>query len=93
MKEYKKRIADDLLKRKLSGKGAVLVQGPKWCGKTTTAKQVAGSVLNLGNTSVLDDALETFMSGRPCVFALPRRVAAVYLYEGRHCVGSGKRLL
>ena len=33
MKEYKKRIADELLERKLKGKGAVLIEGPKWCGK------------------------------------------------------------
>lgn len=45
MKSYKKRIADDILKRKLEGKGAVLIEGPKWCGKTTTAEQVAGSIL------------------------------------------------
>ena len=45
MKEYKKRIADELLERKLKGKGAVLVEGPKWCGKTTTAEQVSGSIL------------------------------------------------
>ena len=45
MKEYKKRIADDILKRKLEGKGAVLIEGPKWCGKTTTAEQLAASVL------------------------------------------------
>lgn len=45
MKEYKKRIADELLKRKLKGKGAVLIQGPKWCGKTTTAEQVSNSKL------------------------------------------------
>jgi len=45
MKEYKKRIADDILKRKLEGKGAVLIEGPKWCGKTTTAEQIAASVL------------------------------------------------
>lgn len=45
MKAYKKRIADDILKRKLEGKGAVLIEGPKWCGKTTTAEQVAASVL------------------------------------------------
>lgn len=43
MKAYKKRIADELLKRKLRAKGAVLVQGPKWCGKTTTAEQIAAS--------------------------------------------------
>lgn len=45
MKKYRKRIADDILKRKLEGKGAVLVEGPKWCGKTTTAEQFAASVL------------------------------------------------
>ena len=45
MKEYKKRIADELLERKLKGKGAVLIEGPKWCGKTTTAEQVSGSIL------------------------------------------------
>ena len=41
MKIYKKRIADEILKRKLEGKGAVLIEGPKWCGKTTTALQIA----------------------------------------------------
>ena len=30
MKEYRKRIADDILSRKLEGKGAVLIEGPKW---------------------------------------------------------------
>lgn len=59
MKEYKPRIADALLKRKLEGKGAVLVQGPKWCGKTTTAKQISRSVLNLGKTDILNEALQT----------------------------------
>ena len=45
MKKYRKRIADDILIRKLEGKGAVLIEGPKWCGKTTTAEQIAASVL------------------------------------------------
>ena len=45
MKEYRKRIADDILARKLEGKGAVLIEGPKWCGKTTTAEQIAASIL------------------------------------------------
>lgn len=42
---YKPRIADTLLGRKLDGKGAVLVEGAKWCGKTTTCEQLAKSVL------------------------------------------------
>lgn len=45
MSSYKPRIADALLARKLKGKGAVIVEGPKWCGKTTTAEQLAKSVL------------------------------------------------
>lgn len=45
MKEYKERIADKSLKRRLQGKGAVLIEGPKWCGKTTTAEQFAESIL------------------------------------------------
>lgn len=53
MKEYKKRIADSLLERKVIGKGAVLIEGPKWCGKTTTAKQISRSVLDLGDAAVL----------------------------------------
>jgi hypothetical protein len=53
MAEYKKRIADGILERKVLGKGAVLIEGPKWCGKTTTAKQLAKSMLDLGDASVL----------------------------------------
>lgn len=45
MKKYRKRIADEILARKLEGKGAVLIEGPKWCGKTTTAEQIAASIL------------------------------------------------
>lgn len=42
---YKPRVADRLLAEKLEGMGAVLIEGPKWCGKTTTAEQQAKSVL------------------------------------------------
>lgn len=55
---YKPRIADALLERKLKGKGAVLIEGAKWCGKTTTAQQVAQSSLKLGETSVLRSSKE-----------------------------------
>lgn len=44
-KKYKSRIADALLSRKLEGKGAVLIEGAKWCGKTTTAEQQAKSIV------------------------------------------------
>ena len=48
-KQYKKRILDSLLERKLMGMGAVLIEGPKWCGKTTTAEEKAGSVLYMND--------------------------------------------
>lgn len=49
MKEYKKRIADKLLKYRLEEVGAVLIEGPKCCGKTTTAEQQAKSVLYMAD--------------------------------------------
>lgn len=45
MEEYRVRIADQLLSESLEALGAVLVQGTKWCGKTTTSVHHAGSVL------------------------------------------------
>ena len=51
MKAYRPRIADGILARKLKGKGAVLIQGPKWCGKTTTAEQIAESILYMSKTT------------------------------------------
>lgn len=49
MKKYKARIADEILRKRLLGKGAVLIEGPKWCGKTTTAEQIAGSILYMAD--------------------------------------------
>lgn len=45
MGKYKSRITDALIERKLKGKGALLIEGPKWCGKTTTAEQFSKSIL------------------------------------------------
>ena len=47
MRNYMPRIADTLLQEHLDAKGAVLIEGPKWCGKTTTAKQLAKSVIEM----------------------------------------------
>lgn len=58
MDQYKKRIADTLLARKLEGKGAVLVEGAKWCGKTTTAEQVAKSILYMSDSEKINQYLE-----------------------------------
>ncbi|OZG61902.1 AAA family ATPase [Bifidobacterium lemurum] len=50
-KRYMKRIYDQVLKDRLEAKGAVLVEGPKWCGKTSTAEQIASSAIYLQNPS------------------------------------------
>ena len=58
MKNYKPRIADRMLERRLKGKGAVLIQGPKWCGKTTTAEQQARSILYMDDPDTVRQNLE-----------------------------------
>lgn len=58
MKEYKNRIADKLLKYRLEEVGAVLIEGPKWCGKTTTAEQQAKSVLYMADPDNQNNYLE-----------------------------------
>lgn len=45
MNDYMPRVSDQILQRALRSSGAVLIEGPKWCGKTRTAKQVAKSFL------------------------------------------------
>lgn len=56
---YKTRIVDDMLKIKLLSKGACLIEGPKWCGKTTTALQQAKSVLRMDNPLNRETYIET----------------------------------
>lgn len=58
MAKYKQRIADKLLERKLAGKGAVLIEGPKWCGKTTTAEQHANSLLYMTESGKIEQHLQ-----------------------------------
>ena len=47
-----------LLADKLAGKGAVLIEGPKWCGKTTTAEQIAKSALYMADQDSLKRNLQ-----------------------------------
>ena len=49
MQDYKPRVADELISRRLRNKGAILVEGAKWCGKTTTCEQQAHSILYLSD--------------------------------------------
>lgn len=57
--KYKERIADEIIEKKLNSSGAVLVVGPKWCGKTTTSEQHSCSVnyisdpMNLNKNMIL----------------------------------------
>lgn len=57
MTKYRARIADKMLVDKLESSGAVLIQGPKWCGKTTTAEQVAGSKLYMNDPESMNQNL------------------------------------
>ncbi len=59
--EYKNRITDKELQRKLNSSGAVLIRGPKACGKTESAKQLARSVLNVDR----DEQIEALISTAP----------------------------
>lgn len=56
--EYRTRIADVLLAEKLDAMGAVLIEGPKACGKTTTAEQQARSILYMDDPEHLDQNLQ-----------------------------------
>jgi len=57
--DYLPRIVDNILKERLEAVGAVLIAGPKWCGKTTTAEQQAKSVLKLQDPDKTLGYLET----------------------------------
>lgn len=58
MADCKARIVDAILQKRLKSKGAVLIEGPKWCGKTTTALQQAGSVLRVDNPESKEQNLQ-----------------------------------
>jgi hypothetical protein len=57
--KYLERIADRLLRERLDAFGAVLIEGPKWTGKTTTAEQQARSVIKLQDPDNADEYLTT----------------------------------
>ena len=59
---YLHRTADIVLSERLEAFGAVLIEGPKWCGKTTTAEQIAKSVIRLQDTDKREEYLATAAS-------------------------------
>ncbi|MDE6109922.1 MAG: DUF4143 domain-containing protein [Muribaculaceae bacterium] len=56
--DYKPRIVDTIISKKLKGMGAVLIVGPKWCGKTTSAEQQANSIIYMDNPQMRDSYIE-----------------------------------
>ena len=73
---YLKRTADVLLEERLEAFGAILIEGPKWCGKTTTAEQYAKSVIKLQDPDMRDEYLAT-AEARPSLLlkgATPRLI-------------------
>ena len=52
--EYKKRVVDEILDFYLESMGAVLIEGPKWCGKTRTGEEHAKSVVKLQDPDNVD---------------------------------------
>lgn len=70
MKKYLPRIADDILDSKLKSCGAVLITGPKWCGKSTTALRHAKSSIFMQDVETKEQNIllakisaSTFLSG------------------------------
>ena len=70
MEKYYKRCIDSQLIDKLQSSGAVLIKGPKWCGKSTTAEQFAKSVVYMQNPkdkaqniALAKNAPDIFLSG------------------------------
>ncbi|MCL2143494.1 MAG: DUF4143 domain-containing protein [Methanomassiliicoccaceae archaeon] len=53
MKRYLPRLLEANIEEKLTAKGAILIEGPKWCGKSTTSKRFAKTVVELQKSNVL----------------------------------------
>lgn len=58
MAVYKYRILDKVLAKRLKSIGAVLIEGPKWCGKTTTSEKLAQSVIYMSDPANKNQYLE-----------------------------------
>lgn len=71
MRNYLPRIVDQVLEDRLESKGAVLIEGPKWCGKSTTAEQAAKSAVYMQDPSMREQNMmlakadaSRFLSGK-----------------------------
>ena len=101
MKNYRRRIMDTLLEKKLQAKGAVLIEGPKWCGKTTTAEEIATSKIMLAKPdikehfkSLLEIDTDAALAGKTPMLidewqTVPKLWDAVrYTVDHRHAMGQ-----
>ena len=101
MKGYKKRVIDGILAKKLQAKGAVLIEGPKWCGKTTSAEEMAASKILLSKpdtrdqfTHLLEVDSDTALAGNTPMLidewqTVPKLWDAVrYTVDHRHKMGQ-----
>ena len=92
---------DSLLEKKLQAKGAVLIEGPKWCGKTTTAEEIAASKIMLAKPdikehfkSLLEIDTEAALAGEAPMLidewqTVPKLWDAVrYTVDHRHAMGQ-----
>ena len=68
MKKYRKRIYDTLLDYRLEETGAVVIEGPKWCGKTTTAEQKAKSILYMNDPDSISKIWNLQKFNQNCYF-------------------------
>lgn len=101
---YKKRIADRILRDKLDAIGAVLIEGPKACGKTTTAEQQAGSVVYMDDPEKTEQLLRMantnvkyLLQGKPPrlidEWQLAPQLWDAIRYEVDHRSGDGQFML
>ncbi|MDD3382909.1 MAG: DUF4143 domain-containing protein [Bacilli bacterium] len=73
---YFPRIIDKTIKEELEAFGAVLITGPKWCGKTTSAEQLAKSKIYLQDEDMREQYLQTadMMPSRLLIGENPRLI-------------------
>ena len=72
--EYLERMADSQIQERLNAFGAVLIEGPKWCGKTTSAEHIAASVIKLQDTEMRAQYIATAATNPHFCFGAPRHV-------------------
>lgn len=72
MNDYKPRVADSRLTDLLDAMGAVLIEGPKYCGKTTLAEQHSGSILYMADPEIREQNI-----------TMPRPISAGF-FKGLH---------